>query len=183
MRNLQREVVDFQKFLEGSALPNFKEDSKDCYDFNHEVAFDSLTHCGQKMIEAVRSQDPELFDYAKDHYFKIFTYTNSQLAKQYYEDLLDHYLDEGLDNLDAQTAALEHTWNKDPRYQDWLPSYVVLSNGKQTVELVGNPRHASKERPYVSTKEVGYLKDHPEVDPWDYVRGRNEDSTGVVNNG
>lgn len=171
MRDLQREVAEFRQWLGENALPDFREKSQDTYDHNHNIVFDTLTSFAQEMKDAAIHQDFDEFDSAKEHYIKTFTYANTQIAKQYYEDMLDHFLDEGLDNLNAKSMAIDHVWNKHPLYHEWLPAYVTMSAGDRSFDLVGSSKFASNERPHVTTKDVAHLSKNPQEDPWKYLRG------------
>lgn len=176
MRNLQREVVAFQKFLAEAAIPEFSELSKDIYDHNHNIIFDSLTHYGQEMRLAVQKNQDRSFDWAKDQYLKLFTYANTEIAKDFFLEYKDHYIEEGLSEVEAEAGAMDSLWNQSEKYKEWLPGYMLLSNGSEQVEVVARKKHSSGTRPFVTTQEIQELKNNPQINPWDRARSNYEET-------
>ena len=175
MRDLQTEVELFQQQLKQHALPNFTSESKNLNaDGGMLDTFSRLRRHGRAMLASAETNDEILYDVHKEKYIDLFVQANETMAKDAFREILDYYLDSGVEETDARQQAVESLWAEDERYQRWLPVRLEMHGKSQPLDLVGSPRHAIKGRPYVTAKEVQYLMAHPKIDPWEYVRSRHE---------
>lgn len=172
-RDLKTELNSFHTKLKQFALPGFMDWVTDTYfDETYKTYAEELEYLGEEMRRAVSRGDAEHFDLCRNHYKKIYSQVNVELAKTIHADLLDHYLDQNMENEEAEKLALEHVW-QNPNMRRWLPAWARLrdDSGKREVYLVGHEDHIPKGKNYVTISEIKSLEKSGR-DPWKFVQNR-----------
>lgn len=147
--DLKRELDKFLSHLRSHALPDFAEECIDTYTPTYDNVYNELSRLGTEMRVAVKSPDKDLFETCKSEYLKYFKTINVVLAQRAFIEVLDYYLDEGLDN-DSSTGLASDVVNRDRLLRYWLPG--LDKEGKTQGEKgfqIANELHTQRGNPYV----------------------------------
>lgn len=168
---LSRELDQFLLWIKQHALPNFAEQSKDLYTEDYQVVYDELCRLGSLMRDSVEKGHKGKFDHYKTEYLKWFEKVNQRIAKQIYADILDDFLDQAPNNLEAEKLALSTAWG-DPLLSHWLSAQARMTNPQgEEVFIVANERHIPQGKSFLMLSEVPYLASSGH-DPWEFVKNR-----------
>ena len=169
--DLEKELAKFLAWLREYALPGFNEKAKDTYTDDYKIVYDELVVVATHMKHAAKIGNDSFFETLKKEYVTLFGQVNELIARQLHADALDHYLDEGLSNEDANKAAVEHLWaNKAAAY--WFPVALSMKGPHgQEVFLVANERHTPQGKDYVTISELESLRSSGR-NPWEVVSNR-----------
>ena len=172
IRCIDFECQEFLTWLKEKKMPGFMEYVTDNYfDDNYRTYAEELEYLGGEIKRSVVRYKPSDFDLYKAEYEKLYARINVSLAKTFYHDVLDMYLERDFSNEEAKRAALETCWdNEAVRY--WLPISALLKDAKgQEVYLVSRKEHSPKGKNFVTHSELQYLTSSGR-DPWAYVQQR-----------
>ncbi len=169
---LPEQLQSFVGWMQTRALRGFMEYTEETYSDDFHSVKDVLLGIAHDMKISVSNKDQDGFNRSRELYKDYFITINEELAKTHYADLLDEYLDSGLNNKDAQTMAVSDLW-KNSLYRTYLDVTVELTSPKngEVLYLIGCHEHARGRHPYVIAEEIEMLKKSFK-DPWEYVRNR-----------
>jgi hypothetical protein len=172
MTELEERIQSFQAELRAWALEGFMEASEETKEENGIIIKYLLLELAKDMKAAVRDNDHDLYNRRETEYLKYFNKINSDIASTHYADILDHILDNNVDNLTAKRMAVESLW-QDARYRHHLNAMVRMVNETtgEYLYLVADHNKAPTNEPYVTVDELPQLEASG-INPWDYVNRR-----------
>ncbi len=169
---LSEQMQSFVGWMQTHALNGFREYTEDNQSDDFHTVKDVLVSIAADMKSAVQYDDQDEYLRNKDLYEQYFITINEEIAKTDYADLLDDFLDSGLDNHNAQIMTVSELW-ENPLYRTYLDVTVEMRspNNGEVLHLIGCHEHAKGRHPYVIAEEIKMLKEGF-MDPWEYVRNR-----------
>lgn len=178
---LEKELQSFLGWMRTNALPGFMEYTKSTDSDDNKTVSQVLLEIAADIKMAVRVNDADGYLRNADLYKQYFTTINEELARTTYEDLVDEFLDTGLDSLSAKTMAVDELW-KNPLFIKYLDVQIDLVSPTtgEIVTLVGCVEHARGVHPYITAEEVAMLKKNF-MDPWKYVYNRERSNVEIHN--